>query len=69
LTTLNFQVTTELLEQALTIAPILARLKKRARNEGVPSIYVNDNIGQWRLQASQLIHYCVRALMLLAEVC
>lgn len=44
-----------LLEQALPIASTLARLKKRARNQCIPAIYVNANFGQWRSQASQLI--------------
>jgi nicotinamidase-related amidase len=48
------------LRQALPIAPRIARLKKRARSEGIPIIYVNDNFGQWRSQASELIAYCAR---------
>ena len=48
------------LRQAEPIAPRIARLKKRARSEGIPTIYVNDNFGQWRSQASELISYCLR---------
>jgi nicotinamidase-related amidase len=48
------------LRQALPIAPRIARLKKRARSEGIPVIYVNDNFGQWRSQASELVAYCLR---------
>jgi nicotinamidase-related amidase len=48
------------LRQAEPIAPKIARLKKRARSEGIPVIYVNDNFGQWRSQASELIAYCLR---------
>jgi len=47
------------LGQALPIAPRIARLKKRARTEGIPVIYVNDNFGQWRSQASELVEYCL----------
>jgi nicotinamidase-related amidase len=49
-----------ILRQALTIAPALARLKKRARDAGIPVIYVNDNFGQWRSEMSKLIQYCLR---------
>ena len=50
----------EILHRALPIAPPLARLKKRARAAGVPTIYVNDNFGQWRSDAKKLLQYCLR---------
>ncbi len=50
----------KILRQALPIAPRLARLKKRAHAAGMSSIYVNDNFGQWRSDASKLLEYCVR---------
>ena len=49
-----------ILTQTLAIAPSLARLKKRARAAGVPTIYVNDNFGQWRSDARKLLQYCLR---------
>ena len=49
-----------ILRQALPIAPRLARMKKRARRAGIPCIYVNDNFGQWRSDASKLVAYCLR---------
>jgi nicotinamidase-related amidase len=49
-----------ILRQALKIAPALARLKKKAREAGVPTIYVNDNFGQWRSDMSKLLRYCLR---------
>jgi nicotinamidase-related amidase len=49
-----------ILRRAFTIAPALARLKKRAREAGVPTIYVNDNFGHWRSEMSKLIQYCLR---------
>ena len=27
---------------------------------GIPAIYVNDNFGQWRSEASKLLEYCLR---------
>jgi nicotinamidase-related amidase len=49
-----------LLENALPIAAALARLKTRTRRAGIPTIYVNDNFGQWRSNASKLLEYCLR---------
>jgi nicotinamidase-related amidase len=48
------------LKQALPIARNLARLKKRARRAGVPTLYVNDDLGQWRSDAKKLLNYCLR---------
>jgi len=50
----------DILRRALAIAPPLARLKKRARAAGVPTIYVNDNFGQWRTDTKKLLQYCLR---------
>ena len=50
----------KLLRNALPMAPKLARLKERARRAGIPAIYVNDNFGQWRSEASKLLEYCLR---------
>jgi nicotinamidase-related amidase len=50
----------QLLRHALPIAPHLARLKERAQRAGIPTIYVNDNFGQWRSSASKLLAYCLR---------
>ena len=49
-----------LLRNALPIAPKLARLKERARRARIPAIYVNDNFGQWRSEASTLVESCLR---------
>ena len=50
----------DILRRALAIAPALARLKKRARAAGIPTIYVNDNFGQWRSDTKKLLRYCLR---------
>jgi nicotinamidase-related amidase len=50
----------KVLRQAFSIAPRLARLKKRAGAAGMPTIYVNDNFGQWRSDVSKLLDYCIR---------
>jgi len=50
----------KLLAEALPIAPRIATLKRRARAAGLPVIYVNDNFGQWRSDASKVLAYCLR---------
>jgi nicotinamidase-related amidase len=50
----------QILRSALPIAPRLARLKQRAANANIPVIYVNDNFGQWHLDARKLLAYCLR---------
>ena len=49
----------ELLKQALRIAPNLRALRERAKEEGVPLIYVNDNFGRWRSSFEQLVKRCL----------
>jgi nicotinamidase-related amidase len=49
-----------LLRHALPIGPRIARLKERAREAAIPTIYVNDNFGQWRSDASKLVRFCLR---------
>jgi nicotinamidase-related amidase len=50
----------QILRQAMPIAPRIARLKARAHEAGIPVIYVNDNFGHWRSEASKLVEYCTR---------
>jgi nicotinamidase-related amidase len=49
-----------ILRQALKIASSIAHLKSRARVAGIPTIYVNDNFGDWRSERSALLQYCLR---------
>ena len=49
----------KLLRSALPAARNIARLKKRARASGIPTIYVNDNFGQWRSDFRQLVQRCL----------
>jgi nicotinamidase-related amidase len=48
-----------LLEHARTMAPRLARLKQRAREAGIPVVYVNDNFGRWRSDMRSLLAHCL----------
>jgi nicotinamidase-related amidase len=56
----DFPDAPRLLKNALPMAPRLARLKQRARRAGIPAIYVNDNFGHWRSNASKLLEHCLR---------
>lgn len=49
-----------MLHAALAAARAVARLKRRARQAGVPVIYVNDNFGRWRSDFRSLLEHCLR---------
>ena len=40
------------------MAAPLARLKRRATTAGVPTIYINDNFGQWRSDFRRTVAHC-----------
>jgi nicotinamidase-related amidase len=50
----------QLLRQSIPVAGRLVKLKRRARRAEVPVVYVNDNFGQWRSDATKILEYCVR---------
>ena len=50
----------DLLRYAEPIAPKISALKRRAREAGVPVIYVNDNFGRWQSNFDQLVRYCLQ---------
>lgn len=45
---MEFNSGAALLENALPAAKKLSQLRRRAKDTGVPVIYVNDNFGKWR---------------------
>jgi nicotinamidase-related amidase len=51
----------KLLQAALSAARHIERLAERARQRGVPVIYVNDNLGLWRSDLAELLARCARA--------
>ena len=55
----EFEDGQRLLRNALPAARNIVRLKKRARSARIPTIYVNDNFGQWRSDFRQLVHRCI----------
>ena len=57
---LDFDRGEELLEFALPMADRIANLKRQARAEKIPVIYVNDNFGRWRSDFRALVDHCLR---------
>ena len=49
-----------LLRRAEVMARALQRLKKRAKDSGVPVVYVNDNFGRWRSDFEAVVRRCAR---------
>lgn len=56
---LDFEGAEHLLEHALPMARRLADLKRRAKEAGLPAIYVNDNFGRWRSDFQSLVDRCL----------
>ncbi len=57
---LDFPEGDQLLRFALPMAHKIAALKQRARQEGVPVVYVNDNFGRWRSDFSAQVEHCLK---------
>ena len=51
----DFEDAEKLLESAREVVPNIAALVRRARDEDVEVIYVNDNFGRWNSAPSELI--------------
>ena len=49
-----------LLENAMPVADRIARLKRRAKEAGVPVVYANDNFGRWRSDFREVVEHCLR---------
>jgi nicotinamidase-related amidase len=56
---LEFTSGAELLRHALPMAERLAALKRRAKEAGVPVIYVNDNFGKWQSDFNKILAHCL----------
>jgi len=55
---LAFEGSRALVAQAEPMAARLAAFKRRAAAAGVPSIYINDNFGQWRSDFRRTVAHC-----------
>ncbi|MFN2454678.1 MAG: cysteine hydrolase family protein [Pyrinomonadaceae bacterium] len=56
---LDFEGGEEMLEYALPMAQSIVALKKRAKQAGIPVVYVNDNFGKWQSDFSKLLEHCL----------
>jgi nicotinamidase-related amidase len=56
---LEFETGEQLLKSALPMAEKIAALKKRAKETGVPVIYVNDNFGKWQSDFNKILKHCL----------
>ena len=57
---LEFESGEELLRHALPMAERLAELKRRAKEAGVPVIYVNDNFGKWQSDFNKILEHVLK---------
>ncbi len=55
----QFEGYENLLEPAKPAARRIAELKRRAREAGIPVIYVNDNFGRWQCDFAKQIERCL----------
>ena len=56
---LEFEGAEHILDSALPMADKIAALKKRAKEAGIPTIYVNDNYGRWQSDLNKLVAHCL----------
>lgn len=56
---LEFPEGDQLLKYALPMAKHLTELKSRAKQAGLPAIYVNDNFGRWRSDFRSQVQHCL----------
>ncbi|HEX8142716.1 MAG TPA: isochorismatase family cysteine hydrolase [Pyrinomonadaceae bacterium] len=52
---LEFEGGEKLLQHALPMAERISALKRRAKEAGIPAIYVNDNFGKWQSDFNKLL--------------
>lgn len=57
---LEFPEGDQLLRHALPMARQIAALARRAREQGIPVIYVNDNFGRWRSDFNAQVEHCLK---------
>ena len=55
----DFEQGQQLLQLALPVGKNIAALKQRARDAGIPSIYVNDNFGRWQSDLNKIVDHCL----------
>ena len=56
----DFEEGEELLKLALPVGRNIAALKKRAKEAGIPAVYVNDNFGRWQSDFKKIVAHCTQ---------
>ncbi len=56
---LEFEGSEALVRQAVPMARRVAELKRRAKEAGIPVIYVNDNFGRWKSDFRRVVEHCL----------
>jgi nicotinamidase-related amidase len=56
---LEFPDGDQLLRHALPMAGAIARLKRRAKEAGIPVVYANDNFGRWQSNFNSQVEHCL----------
>jgi nicotinamidase-related amidase len=56
----EFEDGEKLLPQALPVGGNIARLKREAKKQKIPTIYVNDNFGRWQSDFRKIVSHCRR---------
>ncbi|HEX5887075.1 MAG TPA: isochorismatase family cysteine hydrolase [Pyrinomonadaceae bacterium] len=54
----DFPESEQLLRLAMPAGRNIAQLKQRAKEAGIPAIYVNDNFGRWRSDFKKIVDHC-----------
>lgn len=57
---MDFEGSESLVVFAEPMARRLRSLKQRARDAGIPTIYINDNFGKWRSDFRSLVEHCTQ---------
>jgi nicotinamidase-related amidase len=55
----EFEGAEEMFRNTLAIADPIKDLKARARQAGIPVVYVNDNFGKWQSDFRKLLDHCL----------
>jgi nicotinamidase-related amidase len=56
---LEFEGAEDLAKEAVPMAHRIATLRKRAKEAGIPAIYVNDNFGRWQSDFRRVVEHCL----------
>jgi nicotinamidase-related amidase len=56
---LEFEGSEALVGQVVPMARRVAALKRRAKEAGIPVIYVNDNFGRWKSDFRRVVEHCL----------